>query len=119
MNTHGAVMHTAHFNGAKPAVAQRLASAMKDAGIRNARLAKRCDISVQGVGEWLKTGRIAPRHFPEICNVVGCSIEWLTAGLDLDPAMLRLAHVIQSLRPRDRAYIEALATRLAETLEVD
>ncbi|MGH8562740.1 MAG: hypothetical protein ACREXW_01115 [Gammaproteobacteria bacterium] len=102
---------------AKAAVARRLAKAMKAAGIRNTELAERCDVTVQAVGGWLRTGRIAPRHFPDICMLVECTIEWLTTGkelsaearaaaMDLDADTLRLARAIQSLAPRDRAHLK-------------
>lgn len=100
-----------------PALGRRLAEAMKAAGVRNTDLAEQCDVTVQAVGGWVRTGRIAYRHFPEICELLGCSIEWLATGKEprpeaslaaahLNPRTLRLLLKFQSL-PRDsRVAIE-------------
>jgi hypothetical protein len=110
-----------------PALGRRLAEAMKAAGVRNTDLAKQCDVTDQAVRGWVRTGRIAYRHFPEICDLLKCSIEWLATGKEPRPEAslaaahlnlrtLRLAWKFQSLPGHSRVAIEKvvdLATKSA------
>ena len=104
---------------------------MKAARVRNAELAEECDVTVQAVGDWLRTGRIAYRHFPEICKLLDCSIEWLATGrkeprpeayvaaAHLDLASLRLITAIQSLPRESRAAVKKVVDSFVKSAPWD
>ena len=53
---------------------------MDQAGISNTQLANICNVSVQAVGGWKKTGRVNKKHLPTIANLTGVPVEWLMGG---------------------------------------
>lgn len=61
-------------------VAERLKKAMSDAGISNTALADAMDVSVQAVGHWRKTGKIARERVSGIAAACRVSVEWLLTG---------------------------------------
>lgn len=66
-------------------IAARLAHSMDDAGLTNTRLASACNVSVQAVGGWKRTGRINKKHFPTIARLTGKPVEWLMGGMAPPP----------------------------------
>lgn len=62
-------------------IAKRLRDAMNTAKVSNTQLAEATDTTVQGVGYWLKTGKIARDQLPAIAKTIRCSIDWLLTGV--------------------------------------
>lgn len=57
-------------------MAERLATAMREAKVSNTALSQACDVSVQAVGNWKKTGRIDKRHLPKIAELTSKPIRY-------------------------------------------
>ncbi len=57
-------------------MAAKLAEAMKNPLIKPAELARACDMSIQAVQGWLKTGRIDKKHLPALAAATGRPLEW-------------------------------------------
>ena len=58
-------------------LASRLKKAMREAEISNGALAEIAGVSIQAVGEWLRTGQIAREKLPAVARAVNKSIDWL------------------------------------------
>jgi len=55
---------------------------MDQEGVTNKALADAVGVSIQAVGDWLRTGRIARDRLPGIATTVNRTIEWLLSGKD-------------------------------------
>lgn len=62
------------------AIAARLTEAMNAARVTNTALAEACDVTVQAVGDWKRTGKIARDQLPTICATIKRSSDWLVTG---------------------------------------
>lgn len=64
------------------AIAARLAEAIENTpGVTNTSLAAACDVSVQAVGGWLKTGKIARDKIVPAARHLGRTTDWLLTGV--------------------------------------
>ncbi len=61
-------------------IGERIREALTHAGMTQSRLAEIAGVTVQAVGQWLKTSRVDKRHFPTIAKATGVRMEWLLAG---------------------------------------
>lgn len=57
-------------------VAERIAEALRTAGITAAEAARQCDITPQAVNGWLRTGRVGKRHLAIIARLTSRPLEW-------------------------------------------
>lgn len=73
----------------RDAVRRRLRQAMDDAGVSNTGLATFMGVSVQAVGDWLRTGKIASNRFPGICEKLGIRSDWLLWGEESSSVLQR------------------------------
>lgn len=64
------------------ALAARLKKAMREEGVTNQELADAAGVSIQAVGEWLRTGQIARDKLHPIALAVNKSIDWLLTERD-------------------------------------
>jgi len=62
------------------AIARRLREGMNDAKVTNAQLAEATGATIQAVGDWLRTGKIARDRLPSISQKIRRSIDWLLIG---------------------------------------
>lgn len=62
------------------AITDRIRQLRDEKGLRNSDLAEACDVSLQAVGQWLKTARIHRKHFPRLASLFGVSIQYLLTG---------------------------------------
>ena len=102
-------------------IANRMRSSMRTKGITNTALADATGVSVQAVGYWLKTGKVARQHLPGIAARLGTTTEYLLTGHEpgtaLAPpttltALLQQVHPELQDAPRSlRDAIEALVQR--------
>jgi len=49
--------------------------------VTNVGLSDLTGVTVQAIGQWFKTGKIAKRHYPIIAKSYGVSLIWLTFGI--------------------------------------
>jgi hypothetical protein len=98
------------------AVAQRLKSAMDAAGVENVDLSELTGVSLQGVGSWLRTGRIDRKWFPKIAKIVNRTPEWLLTGLDPDSILVAESFQVlpADLKPSFQKAIGAVAKSTAK-----
>ncbi|ADE14144.1 CI repressor [Nitrosococcus halophilus Nc 4] len=82
-------------------VAKRLRQAMDETGVSNAKLATNLDMSLQAIGGWLKTGKIARDRLPGIRAALGISIDWLLTG----QGSMRLSDTESLLTPQQREVL--------------
>jgi transcriptional regulator with XRE-family HTH domain len=62
-------------------LAIRLRSAMDDAKLTQADLARACGVTIQAVHGWRENGRIGKQHLWTICKLTGKSLEYFLLGL--------------------------------------
>jgi len=70
---------------------------MDQEGVTNKALAEAVGVSMQAVGDWLRTGRIARDRLPGIAVTLNRRIEWLLSGKESDSLSPRI-------REHPRAY---------------
>ena len=87
--------------------AERLRVARAKAGVSSAEIARRCKVSPQAVSKW-ERGLMCPRssHLLTICELCGCSLEWL---MTQEPVDVRAPSA-----PRAVGQLERIADGLEE-----
>lgn len=83
------VDNQAMLDDSPEAIAARLAEAIaKTPGVTNSTLAAACDVSVQAVTGWLKTGKIARDKIVPAARHLRCTTDWLLTGAGSESAIL-------------------------------
>ena len=90
-------------------LAARLKKAMREVGVSNQELAEATGVSVQAVGEWLRTGQIATNRLPSAARTVNKSIDWLLTGRDTIPSSQDLQTLNIGILTRAISEFEAAA----------
>lgn len=73
----------------KKGLRRRLREAMDEEGVSNKALADTAGVSLQAVGDWLRTGRIGRDRLPSIAATVNRTIEWLLSGKESSPSPIQ------------------------------
>jgi transcriptional regulator with XRE-family HTH domain len=92
-------MNQAVLDTSEEAIARRLRDGMDAARVTNSQLAEASGISVQGVGDWLRTGKISRDRLPAISKAIKRSIDWLLTGES------PIDDVIDALPPSDQQQV--------------
>lgn len=123
---HNKAMLEAEF---RRALADRLVRAMREANVKSTTLAAATNVTVQAVGQWRKSGKIAVDRLPDIASILGKSIDWLLTGIDgveekqeryglrtapviLRPVAMDIVDLINELTPRQRALVYAIIVEM-------
>lgn len=64
----------------KKAIGMRIKSEMDRLHIPAAQLAKLCDVEIQAVTGWIKTGRILKKNLQKLADHFGRSMRWMVTG---------------------------------------
>jgi SOS-response transcriptional repressor LexA len=64
----------------------RLQNAINDSKYKKVELARLLGVSVQAVGQWMKTGYIAKERLPKLASILDVSLAWLMTGKRFDPS---------------------------------
>lgn len=80
-------------------LAHRLRSAMNDAKLSQADLARACGVTIQAVHGWREHGRIGKQHLWTICKLTGKSLEYFLLGLTKIVGAVVLATSLASHEP--------------------
>lgn len=89
---------------------------MDVAGLKNVDLSERTGVTLQGVGGWLKTGRIDPEHFPVIAKLINRSPTWLATGLE--PESIAIAEAFQLMPPDLKPTFQKTAYTFAQSAQL-
>lgn len=73
-------MNQAVLDTSSHAIAQRLRQAMDAAEVTNGQLAEATGVTIQAVGDWLRTGKIGRDRLALISKKLRRSIDWLLMG---------------------------------------
>lgn len=67
---------------------ERIKKALQEAGISNAEIARRTNVSPQAVNGWLTEGTIAKSRLAQVARECGVSLDWLVSGTPSEPGQM-------------------------------
>jgi len=87
-------------------LADRLRTAMDEADVNLASMARECGVTIQAVHDWRETGRIGKQHLVTICRMTGKPFEYFLVGLSRAAAVLLAVALPLLVQPQPAQAIE-------------